>query len=513
MATFQSYLDDVKSSATCCRAASLLIPTSSETNKILRQLRQWNWICDSVLIRPWRRSISDNITLEDGDHYQCLPTEDELIYLQRKYSVPSLNASDDTSDDTTILTLQKKLVQYHTHAKSLIVPLTSDATAIILHVFFELPCNKDVNGNIQTTDNNIISDALDVDQVSNKAQKIETIHKWISTSSIMIIHNCDGNQLVSLSKEVDSFPKPQSTTSTSSTHTNHDNQFIFVDLFAGVGGFRIGMQALGGLCIGSCELDQYARDTYRRNFLQKDASSQEKKDEFYVNDITRLDIPADTVDVLCGGFPCQSFSTMASFSDSTRQGGLDTPHKGRLFFHLLRILRKSRPKLFVFENVKGLMKVDNGEQFKKILQLLTESGYKVVHVLVDSSWFLPQRRERIYFIGIRLDLISEEKAEWLNTLNLEEEIRRKYQLYGNDIIDETCPKSLNQSSLPPSCLGDILESDETVSKHHSHCFLTPSQWQKISSQGYMQLHRDGSGQLITKDDTCAQTLVSSYRSS
>jgi len=496
MANFQSYLDDVKSSTSCCRAASILIPTSSETNSILRQLRQWNWICDSVLVRPWRSSC-DNISLEYDTRHQCLPTEDELIYLQRKYSVPSL-----TPDDTT--TLQKKLVQYHTNAKSLIVPLTSDATAIILHVLFELPNNQDVKNNAQTTDN-----TSDAQHHADQFHKIETIHKWISTNSIMIIHNCDGNQQISLSKEVDSFPKPQST----STIPN-DEQFTFVDLFAGIGGFRIGFEeALGGTCIGSCEIDQYARDTYRQNFFQKEKDSSQNRDEFYVNDITRLDIPADTVDVLCGGFPCQSFSTMASFSDSTRQGGLDTPHKGRLFFHLLRILRKSRPKLFVFENVKGLMKVDNGEQFKKILQLLTESGYKVVHVLVDSSWFLPQRRERIYFIGIRLDLINEEKAEWLNNLNLEEEIRRKYQLYGNDIVDETRLKSLNQSSLLPSRLGDILECDETVSKHHSHCFLTPSQWQKISSQGYMQLHRDGSGQLITKDDTVAQTLVSSYRSS
>jgi len=422
--------------------------------------------------------------------------------------VPSLNASDDTSDDTAILTLQKKLVQYHTNAKSLIVPLTSDASALILRILFELPYNQGENSNAQTTDNNIISDALDADQVANNAQKIEIIQKWISTNAIMIIHNCDGNQLISLSKEVDSFPKPKST----STIPN-DGQFTFIDIFAGIGGFRIGLEALGGTCIGSCEIDQYARDTYRQNFFQKEKDSSQNRDEFYVNDITRLDIPADTVDVLCGGFPCQSFSTMASFSDSTRQGGLDTPHKGRLFFHLLRILRKSRPKLFVFENVKGLMKVDNGEQFKKILQLLTESGYKVVHVLVDSSWFLPQRRERIYFIGIRLDLINEERAKWLDNLNLEEEIRRKYQLYGNDIIDEKCPKSLNQSFLLPSCLGDILESDEVVLDKHSHCFLTPSQWQKVSCQGYMQLHKDGSGQLITKDDTVAQTLVSSYRSS
>jgi len=487
MATFQSYLDDVKSSTACCRAASILIPTSSETNNILRQLRQWNWICDSVLIRPWRSSSSDNISLHtDTWYYQCLPTEDELQYLQRKYSIPL------TSDDTS---LQKKLVQYHTHAKSLIVPLTDDATALVLRVLFDIPYNQDIYN---------ISDALDADQY----QKIETIHKWISTSSIMVIHNCDGNQLISLSKEVDSFPKPQST----STIPN-DEQFTFVDLFSGVGGFRIGLEALGCTCIGSCEIDQYARDTYRQNFFQKEKDSSQNRDEFYVNDITRLEIPADTVDVLCGGFPCQSFSTMASFSDSTRQGGLDTPHKGRLFFHLLRILRKSRPKLFVFENVKGLMKVDNGEQFKMILQLLSESGYKVIHVLVDTSWFLPQRRERIYFIGIRLDLINEEKAEWLNNLNLEEEIRRKYQLYGNDIVDETRLKSLNQSSLLPSRLGDILECDETVSKHHSHCFLAPSQWQKVRCQGYMQLHRDGSGQLITKGVAVAQTLVSSYRSS
>jgi len=489
MATFQSYLDDVKSSTACCRAASILIPTSSETNNILRQLRQWNWICDTVLVRPWRSS-SDSISLEE-----CLPTEDELSYLQRKYSVPSL-----TPDDTT--TLQKKLVQYHTNAKSLIVPLTSDASALILRILFELPYNQGENSK-QTTDN------IDAQYHADQSHKVETIHKWISTNSVMIIHNCDGNQLISLSKEVDSFPKPKST----STIPN-DEQFTFVDLFAGIGGFRLGLQALGGKCIGSCEIDQYARDTYRRNFLRKEKdSSQESRDEFYVNDITRLDIPADTVDVLCGGFPCQSFSTMASFSDNERQGGLDTPHKGRLFFQLLRILRKSRSKIFVFENVKGLMKVDNGEQFEKILQLLTESGYKVIHVLVDSSWFLPQRRERIYIIGIRLDLINEGRAEWLNTMNLQEEIRRKYQIYGNDIVDETRPISLNQSSQLPSRLGDILECEEAVSKHHSHCFLTPSQWQKISSQGYMQLHRDGSGQLITKDDTVAQTLVSSYRSS
>lgn len=522
MPTFHSYLEDLNSSTGCCRSASLLIPTTgSDTNIILNQLRQWEWICECVLIRPWRRrkdsstSSDANSVVNDPWYYQCLPTEEELLHLQTKYAC--------SSDTTTCLadtpsSLQKDLVHYHIKAKSLIVPLTDDATAFILRVLFEMNANNE-----------------------DLCQKANTIQKWMSTNAIMIVHNCDGNQTVSLSKEVDSFPTQQHTIPQSSTNENH---FTFVDLFAGIGGFRMGMESIGGICIGSCEIDQYARDTYRRNFLVKDrrCNSQEKIEEFYVNDITRLDIPHDTVvDVLCGGFPCQSFSTMASFpsnkdegtpkSDSntakhTRQGGLATPLKGKLFFHLLRILRKSRPKMFVFENVKGLMKLDNGKHFERILQLLRESGYKVVHVLVDSAWMLPQRRERIYFVGIRLDLVNEARSGSLvrSSSQLEKELRMKYQIYGNDIPDDNFDKydrvltsatnrNRQHHSLLPSRLGDILESHEDMCNNNSCCFLTPGQWQKVRNQGYMQLHKDGSSQLLTEDDACAQTLVSSYRQS
>ena len=504
--TFQSYIDDLNSSTGCCRSASLLIPTCKDTNGILRQLRVYEWLCESVLVRPWRNmnvsSVDAPSAANDPWYYQCLPNEDELQYLQRKYAMASLSTSSNTS-------LQKDIVQYHTEAKSLLVPLKDDATAFILRVLF---------------DDEATNNYSDGDK-----QKENAISNWFSTNRIMIVHNCDGNQIVSLCKEVDSFPKP-------SPVCTNDNQFTFIDLFAGIGGFRIALEALGGICVGSCEIDQYARDTYRRNFLEKKG-----RDEFYVNDITRLDIPSDTaVDVLCGGFPCQSFSTMASFpsnntnqteasidsEDTTsnrRQGGLDTPRKGKLFFHLLRILRKSRPKLFIFENVKGLMKLDNGKQFQTILRLLEESGYRVLHVLVDSAWCLPQRRERVYFIGIRFDLLDGERSESIvSSSQLKRELRNKYQIYGNDIPDTQDkydrvlapqPNLNQQHSLPPSNLGDILENHESVLANQSHCFLTKSQWQKVQSQGYSQVHLDGSGQLLTEEDACAQTLVSSYRSS
>ena len=193
--------------------------------------------------------------------------------------------------------------------------------------------------------------------------------------------------------------------------------FTFVDLFAGIGGFRIGMESLGGKCIGSCEIDAYAKETYRNNFLNGESC-----EEFFVSDIARLEILPSTVDVLCGGFPCQSFSTMASFPSSSdksgsdtsidlsiRQGGLLTPAKGKLFFHLLRILRKARPKMFVFENVKGLMSLDEGSHFERIIHLLEESGYRVTHGIVDAAWMLPQRRERVYFVGVRRDLLLKRK--------------------------------------------------------------------------------------------------------
>lgn len=438
-----------------------------------------------------------------SSYYKCLPSEDELAYLKAKYELPYLSSSSSTI-------LQTQIVKFHKQCKSLLVPLTDDATGFLLRAWFE------------------------DDSLSDDTEGCELVHNWLQSKGIMIVHNCDGNQTVSLFKEVDCFPE--------SVNIQHAQQsaysFTFVDLFAGIGGFRLGLESLGGKCIGSCEIDAYARETYRNNFLNDNKDIHE---EFFVNDIARLEILPSTVDVLCGGFPCQSFSTMASFPSSSernrfdtstdvsnhRQGGLLTPAKGKLFFHLLRILRQAQPKMFVFENVKGLMSLDKGTHFEQIVNLLEQSGYRVVHGVVDAAWFLPQRRERVYFVGIRRDLFDcdDDRIHKLKTDYVAftpKELKDEYQIYDNDLdmnVDKyarlldrlgTVTQRTSSTNLSKSEIGDILEPDSELP---SHCFLTMHQWKKIQSQTYLQLHNDGSGQLITEDEPCSQTLVSSYRQS
>ena len=486
---FQSYLDDLNSSTNCCRSASLLVPANN-ANEILQTLRCRGWLCLSVLTHQWRKHECANINNDvqyhldnhEGDsswYFQCLPSEDELTLLNKRYSpLPYMAPSSSSS-------LQEQTVKYHLQCNSLLVPLTGDATEILLRACFEASLFDDTEG-------------------------AELVRSWLQFHGIMIVHNCDGNQTVSLCKERDCFPESVET-------AQSDNAFTFVDLFAGIGGFRLGMESLGGKCIGSCEIDAYARETYRNNF--------QVHGEFFVNDITRLEIFPSTVDVLCGGFPCQSFSTMASFSSSSERGGLRTPTKGKLFFHLLRILRKARPKMFVLENVKGLVSLDNGCHFQRILQLLEESGYRVTHGVVDTAWFLPQRRERVYFVGVRCDLFSYDDGRDYVAFT-PKELKDKYQIYAND-LDQSVDKyerllqklnlqeednSLHSSStnLPKSKVGDVLEPDAKIP---SYCFLSMHQWQKIQSKSYLQLHNDGAGRLITADEPCSATIVSSYRQS
>ena len=499
--TFRSYLDDVNSSTECCRSCSLLIPiTSGKTNEILPTLCEWGWICESVLISRWQGQAQNEHEHHDW-YYQCLPTEEELEFLYDKHSLPPDDASQ---------SLQEDQVKRHFDSKSLLVPLTDDATAFILRVLFEVPILLETHASSEHI--NLPSG------IKNCEEREITVQKWISYSGMMVIHNCDGRKTASLSMELESFPENMPSATFTNKKDECSNSFTFADVFAGIGGFRIGLEACGGTCVGSCEIDRFARDTYRRNFIDHD------NNEFFVNDITRLEIPPDTVDVLCGGFPCQSFSTLAS--KYGKDGGLDTPNKGKLFFHLLRVLRKSRPKLFIFENVKGLMKLDDGSHFEKIVCLLKESGYDVSYGVVDSAWFLPQRRERVYFVGVRLDIMSESTSDAgsvQNFHNFASELKEKYQIYNNDIPNADTEDRYDrvlQYRIPPSgsqcltesCLGDILESSESISQQHWHCFLNPSQWQKLRrEQRYIQLHSDGTGQLLTEMEKCSQTLTSSYR--
>ncbi len=169
-------------------------------------------------------------------------------------------------------------------------------------------------------------------------------------------------------------------------------RFTFIDLFAGIGGFRIAFQNLGGKCVYSSEFDVKAQESYLANFGEMPFGDITKES-------TKSYIPKD-FDILCGGFPCQAFSLAGrrlGFKDETR---------GTLFFEIEGILRKHQPRAFFLENVKGLAIHDKGRTLKTILEHLDDAGYDVVppQILNAMDYGVPQHRERIYIIGFRKDL-------------------------------------------------------------------------------------------------------------
>lgn len=165
------------------------------------------------------------------------------------------------------------------------------------------------------------------------------------------------------------------------------SKFKFIDLFAGVGGFRLALQNSGGKCVYSSEWDINAKLTYKKNF-----------GEIPFGDITLTEtknyIPQD-FDILCAGFPCQAFS-IAGY----QKGFSDT--RGTLFFDIEKIAEKHRPKVIFLENVKNLVSHDKGKTFKIILEILEEKlGYKVFHKVLNSMTHanIPQNRERIFIVA------------------------------------------------------------------------------------------------------------------
>lgn len=178
-------------------------------------------------------------------------------------------------------------------------------------------------------------------------------------------------------------------------------KFKFIDLFAGIGGFHLAMERLGGRCVFASEIDSYARKTYEVNFRK---SSPWIFDDGLFNDdirkIAPLDIP--DFDVLCAGFPCQPFS-QAGY----KRGFYDThkSERGNLFFNIVEIIDVKRPKAFFLENVRGIINHDEGRTFRVIRDILeNELGYSFYFQVVKASDFgLPQLRPRVFMIGFRDD--------------------------------------------------------------------------------------------------------------
>lgn len=169
-------------------------------------------------------------------------------------------------------------------------------------------------------------------------------------------------------------------------------KFTFIDLFAGIGGFRIAMQNLGGKCVYSSEWDTQAQKTYLANYGEVPFGDITKES-------TKQYIP-DNFDILCAGFPCQAFSLAGK-----RRGFEET--RGTLFFDVAEILRRKRPKAFFLENVKGLMIHDKGKTLDTILNVLrNDLDYYVPdpEIVNAMNFGVPQHRERIYIVGFRKDM-------------------------------------------------------------------------------------------------------------
>ena len=200
-------------------------------------------------------------------------------------------------------------------------------------------------------------------------------------------------------------------------------KFEFIDLFAGIGGFRLALQNIGGRCVFTSEWDKYSKKTYKANF-----------GEVPFGDITKPEVKSyipDSFDVLCAGFPCQSFSIAG------KRGGFEDT-RGTLFFDVAEIIKKKQPKAFFLENVKGMKSHDKGKTLKTILNTLREDlGYYVPEpqIINAKEFGVPQNRERIFIVGFRKDL---------------------------EINEFTYPKSKKTKTV----LDDILEKEEVSVKHY-----------------------------------------------
>lgn len=246
----------------------------------------------------------------------------------------------------------------------------------------------------------------------------------------------------------------------------------FIDLCAGIGGFRVGFESFNNECILTCEIDKFCKQTYETNFTDKN----------FKTDIKSLqEKEIEDFNILCAGFPCQAFSLAGK-----QKGFSDV--RGTIFFDIERILKHKNPEIFLLENVKNLKSHDKGNTFKVICEHLDNLNYWHETFLINAEHFVPQRRERIYIIGMNKKNFTEE--EFKNTVNL---INNKY-------------KEIQQ--MPKPKIIDILE--ENVATKYT---LSDKLWSFL--QSHAEKHKKkgngfGYGLIDTKKDITTRTITARY---
>lgn len=252
-----------------------------------------------------------------------------------------------------------------------------------------------------------------------------------------------------------------------------ETRFNFIDLFAGIGGLRLGFESVGGHCVFTSEWDAKAQETYAKNFRDNHPIG---------GDIRQFSAQPQLIpehDVLLAGFPCQPFS----IAGVSKKNALGRPHgflcdtQGTLFFDVAQIIAHHRPAAFVLENVKNLERHDKGRTFATIMNVLeNELGYHVQKQVISSHHWVPQKRERIFIVGFR------DKSE-----------------FNFKVLD-----------LPEGgpTLGSILQANEEVDPKYT---LTPRLWNYL--QAYKSKHEakgNGFGYGLFGSDDVARTLSARY---
>lgn len=256
-------------------------------------------------------------------------------------------------------------------------------------------------------------------------------------------------------------------------------RFRFIDLFAGIGGLRLGFEAIGGRCVFTSEWDRWSNETYRRNFPESD-------DHVMAGDIRPYGQNPSLIpefDVLLAGFPCQPFS-LAGVSKKNSLGrahGFADEKQGNLFFDIEAILRHHRPAAFLLENVKHLQRHDRGRTFEVIRRTLEDDlGYEIDFRIISSHPWVPQKRERIFIAGFRKDVG-----------------------FSFDGFEAMIPPEREWPTL-----GDIFQSHNEVDAKYT---LTPKLWQYL--QDYRAKHEkagNGFGYSLFGERDVARTLSARY---
>lgn len=271
---------------------------------------------------------------------------------------------------------------------------------------------------------------------------------------------------------------------------DRSNLFTFIDLFAGIGGTRLGFEKQGGHCIYTSEWNPASQKTYLENFPEKEGHQ-------FVGDITQVDeneIPDH--DILLAGFPCQPFSIagVSKMNSLGRPTGFECTTQGTLFFDVARIIAAKQPKAFLLENVKNLLSHDRGNTFRVICETLQdELGYQIYYRVIDGQHFVPQHRERLIILGFKKAIAHDPFDDMI--------LPEKGKIKLSSVLH---PQDGTERAEEPYTTGE----KGVVNPKYT---LTPKLWQYL--QDYAEKHRlagNGFGYgLVTRDDV-ARTLSARY---